>query len=85
MKFPTHPSLVKQRNQAFGGGIAYGLATLVSLVVANPLKPPMPQSLVLMTLVFLAIQLICWGRWLWMTEQMRANPDFTGASFTPAK
>jgi hypothetical protein len=62
-RFERTRTLIKRRNQAFGGGIAYGMAALFTLVLANPLNPPMPQRLVVITLFFVAIQLISWLLW----------------------
>ncbi len=45
------------------GAIAYGLAALLTLVLANPLNPPMPQRLVAITLVFITVHLISWAIW----------------------
>ena len=61
--FERTRKLIKRRNQAFGGAIAYGLATLFTLALANPRNPPMPDHLIVMTLVFAAVQLICWVLW----------------------
>ena len=61
--FERARTLMKRKSQAFGGAIAYGLAALFTLVLANPLDPPMPQRLVVITLFFVGIQSISWVLW----------------------
>jgi hypothetical protein len=39
------------------------VAALFTLILANPLNPPMPQRLVVLTLFFVAVQLISWALW----------------------
>jgi hypothetical protein len=73
-------TLMKRRNQAFAGGVAYGLAALIALVLANPLNPPMPQTLVAAALLFVAIQLMSWGFWYWAVRQLSS---ITRSSATP--
>ena len=80
-RFERTRKLVTRRNQAFGGGIAYGLAALFTLIMANPLNPPMPQRLVVITLFFVAIQLISWVLWYLASRELasiaRTSSDVT--------
>jgi hypothetical protein len=70
--FERMRALLKRRNQAFGGAIAYGLAALVTLFLANPLKPPMPMALVIATQVFVGVHVICWVVWFVAARSLQA-------------
>jgi hypothetical protein len=72
-RFERTRTLMKRRNQAFGGGVAYGVAALFTLILANPLNPPMPQRLIVITLFFVSIQLISWVLWFLAVRELAST------------